>query len=238
MFLEARDIGYIRRIPSRKINIVGQVAEHKSATTMSLNDLKTLKRYLTDNEPDSNANLFTLTQVYTGARYSEVAGLQWSDIDFDNQQIIVDEAYDEKEKKLKEPKSKAGNRRIDVDINLLKLLRRHKVTQAKLIIANKLRNPQNFIFVNNKDGFPISNSFVNRYIRESCEKSEIARISSHTLRHARTDFLILSGADPLYVKDQLGHEDIETTLKHYTSLSVELRTKSRDAVRQLEKQLL
>lgn len=239
MFLEAYDMGYIRINPTRGIKIGGTDNKRKGAVTLSMEHLRTLKNYLTNDVAESNVNLFVLTQLLTGARYQEVAALEWLDIDFNNLQIDINKAYDYATKKrIKEPKSFAGYRKIDISEELAKTLKRHKVRQSRLVLQNKIRNPRQFVFVNNINGFPISNSFVNRYIKDTCLALGIPVISSHSLRHARTDFLILSGADPLYVKNQLGHEDYNTTLKHYASLNADLVKKSREAVMVLEQDIL
>jgi len=238
MFLEAFENGYIRINPTRKIAINGAKPKHVTVPTLSIADLGKLKnRVMFD--ADSNVKNFVLLQMMTGARYQEIAALKWTDVDFDDCYIDINKAFVYIGKTgFKEPKTKSGYRKINCDANTLQLLKRHKIFQSKKMLMRKLRNPYNLIFPNNKDGMPISNTFVNNYLKEACEKAGIARISSHGLRHARTDLLILSGADPLYVKDQLGHEDYNTTLKFYASLSDEIKTKNRNAVEQTEKEFL
>ena len=75
------------------------------------------------------------------------------------------------------------------------------------VLRGDLRNPQNFVLLV-KNSWPISNSSVNKYIKETCELANIERISSHSFRHARSDLLILAEADPIYIKTQLGHKEI------------------------------
>ncbi|MEG0619194.1 MAG: tyrosine-type recombinase/integrase [Bacilli bacterium] len=93
-------------------------------------------------------------------------------------------------------------------------------------------NKFNLVFVNEKIHWPISNSYVNGVIKEICEKSKIARGSSHSFRHARTDYFILSGADSIYIKDQLDYENISTTLKHYAQMNKYLRVKNKDILKE------
>lgn len=239
MFLEAYEAGLININPTRNISFKGTKPVHPCVKTLSVEETKKLKHYLLNTEL-ANVNTFVLLQLLTGCRYQEIAALTWKDIDFKNNTIDINKAYEYAGgfKGFKEPKSPAGYRTVDVDKDGLEVVRRHKIEQSKLLLAKKLRNPFNLLFPNNCSGWPISNSFVNRNLILLCKAVDVPRSSSHTLRHARTDFLILSGADPLYVKDQLGHEDYNTTLKHYASLSKEIRDKSRIAVKELEKNVL
>ncbi|MFU1845183.1 site-specific integrase, partial [Enterococcus faecium] len=74
-------------------------------------------------------------------------------------------------------KSEAGVRNIDVPSSLFYYLKKYEMEQKKKILRGDLRNPQNFVFVSKKNSWPISNSSVNKYIKETCELANIERIS-------------------------------------------------------------
>lgn len=227
MFIEAYDMGYINLNPTRGIKISGQKVVNSKAKTLSFDDLIRVKEEILSFE-DTTEKYFLLTQIYTGARYQEVAALTWDDILFEDNQINIDKAYEYTGvKRFKEPKSPAGYRKIDVNEHLMELLKIQKERIDDLVTNKKIRNKFNLVFPNEKDNYPISNPKINGVITEMCDKMKITKVSSHTFRHARTDFLILSGADPIYIKDQLGHEDITTTLKHYAQMNDDLREKNK-----------
>lgn len=227
MFIEAYDMGYVNLNPTKGIKISGQKVTKLRAKTLSFDDLIRVKKEILAFE-EITVKYFLLTQIYTGARYQEVAALTWDDILFKDKQINIDKAYEYAGvRRFKEPKSPAGYRKIDVNSHLMELLKIQKKRIDELVKNKKIRNKFNLVFPNQKDSYPISNSYVNGVIVDLCNRMEIDRISSHTFRHARTDFLILSGADPLYIKDQIGHEDITTTLKHYAQMNEDLRDKNK-----------
>lgn len=67
---------------------------------------------------------------------------------------------------------------------------------------------------------PESFKYASRVIRYELEESEF---DYHTLRHTHTTLLIEHGADVKYVSERLGHKDINTTLKIYTSVTDKMR---------------
>lgn len=228
MFLEAIDMQIITANPTRNIKISGdEEPEHKSNLTISLEDTEKFKNELLS-RADSVSKFFILTQLYTGCRYQEAAALTWDDLDQENGIIHITKAfkYDGGEKRIGPTKSKAGVRSVDVPSSLFQELRRYKLHQKELMIAGRLINPKNFVFCNDRDTWPISNSVVNKMIRMVCESAGIPRISSHSLRHGKIDALILADADLIYIKDQVGHRQISQSWE-YASASNESREKNK-----------
>ena len=225
--LEAIDMGYIRTNPTRNVKITGRTAVHSTMTTLSQQDAEKLKNTILG-ASETAAKYFCLVQFYTGARYQEVAALKWdSDIDEENEQIIIDEAfkYDGGIYRFGSTKTNAGYRKIDVHKNLFKYLKKWKTVQAQEILSGKLLNPYNLLFVTNNT-YPISNSAINKYLKYWCEKAGVPRIRTHSFRHIRSDFFTLSEADPIYIKDQLGHASIQQSYE-YASATEERRLKNK-----------
>lgn len=88
MFLEALDMQYIHSNPTRNIKLTGQVPEKKSNKTISIDDLTKFKEALLSRE-NTTSKYFILVQLYTGARYQEVAALTWDRIDESNEVIKI-----------------------------------------------------------------------------------------------------------------------------------------------------
>lgn len=225
--LEAIDMQYIQTNPARKATITGRQATHDSEVTLSQADAKKLIDTISQ-APDTVSKYFCLVQFYTGARYQEVAALKWKDdIDEANEQIIIDEAfkYAMNEFSFGDTKSEAGVRKIDVHKNLFPYLRKWKAIQAKDILSGKLRNPKGLLFVS-RNTWPISNSAVNKYLKEWCKIAGVPRIRTHSFRHIRSDFFILSDSDPIYIQSQLGHANIQQSYE-YASATEESRAKNK-----------
>lgn len=238
MFLEAIDMQYIHNNPTRNIKIVGQKPVHQSEKTISYEDTKKFRAALMNKE-DSPSRFFLLTQLHTGSRYQEVAALTWDDLIEEKEMIYIDKAfkYAGREKKFGPTKSEAGVRYVDVPASLFSELKRHRLSQRKDILSGKLKNPRNLVFCNYKDTWPISNSAINKYLKEVCELAEIARISSHSLRHARIDAMILAENDPVYIKSQIGHKEITQSYK-YASDTKENRLKNKQKLQEYLKDIL
>ncbi|GCF92463.1 site-specific integrase [Enterococcus florum] len=238
MFIEALDMQYIHTNPTRNIKLVGQVPEHKSQKTISYEDMQKFRSALLSRE-DTPSKFFVLVQIYTGCRYQEVAALTWDDLNEEDETISIRRAfkYDAGHKRFGPTKSDAGIRETDAPSYLFAQLKRFHIKQKEDMLSRRIRNPQNLIFVNDKDGWPISNSAVNKYIKETCELAEVKQISTHSFRHAKSDFLIMAEADPIYIKAQLGHKDI-TQSYEYASSTKENRRKNKRKAEQFLRELL
>ncbi|EOH86747.1 tyrosine-type recombinase/integrase [Enterococcus pallens] len=238
MFIEALDMQYIHSNPTRNIKIVGQKAVHLSEKTISFEDMKKFKEALLSRE-DTTSKYFILTQMYTGCRYQEIAALGWEHLNEDDETISIVRAYktDGGVKRFGPPKSDAGIRDLDVPKTLFSYLRSYHTKQKEAVLSRKIRNPQDLLFVSNIDMWPISVSAVDKYIKETCELAEIKRISSHSFRHAKSDFLIMAEADPIYIKSQLGHKEI-TQSYEYASSTKENRSKNKQKSEQFLRDLI
>ena len=79
---------YIHSNPTRNIKLTGQIPEKKSNKTISIDDLTKFKEALLSRE-NTTSKYFILVQLYTGARYQEVAALTWDSIDESNEVIKI-----------------------------------------------------------------------------------------------------------------------------------------------------
>lgn len=230
MFLEAMDMTYISMNPTRKATIKGNKPEHKSARTVSHGDLVQFTKTLLQRE-DTTSKFLVLVHIYVGPRYGEVAALTWDDLHPESETISINKSfkYDGGLKRFGPPKSEAGVRDVDAPAILFSQLRMHKRAQAQEMISGKLKNPRNLIFVNTKDGWPISNTAVNKYIKETCNLAGVPRISTHSFRHAKIDSMILAEADPVYMISQIGHKSVSQSYE-YASNTQENREKNKGKV--------
>lgn len=228
MILEAMDMQYISSNPTRNVKIIGHEAIHLTVKTLTQEDAKKLMLAIS-NAPDSISKYFCIVQFYTGARYQEVAALKWKDdIDEENEQIIIDEAfkYDKGDFRFGKTKTESGMRKIDVHKHLFAYLRKWKAIQGKDILSGKVVNPHGLLFPSD-NVWPISNSAINKYLKYWCSEAGVPRIRTHSFRHIRSDFLLLSETDPVYIMSQLGHASVQQSYE-YASDTSDRRKKNKE----------
>lgn len=142
----------------------------------------------------------------TGLRFSEVLGLTWDCIDFDNKLISVHQQLDRKTKKLKlKTKTQHGMREVSLSNQQIAILKKHKSSQK----------PETNIVCSNQLGGFLNQSNVRRAKTSICNKAKIEDISFHEIRHTHATMLIEIGEPIKYVQERLGHSDIKTTLNFY-----------------------
>lgn len=178
----------------------------------------------------------------SGCRKSELAGLQWSDVDMAQGRILVRQQLltGGRAPVFVPPKGKRA-RTIDLAPETVDFLRAYKKHQAAL----KLRHRQEFhdhglVFC--KDwlevarkhdtlGDPLQvNNLGQREFARLIAAAQVKPITLHGLRHTCASLLLLAGVPPNVVQQRLGHKRIEITLSTYAHV---LPGQQRDAARRL-----
>lgn len=137
--------------------------------------------------------------VHTGMRKSEILGLKWSQINFEQGIITILESKNEE------------RRDIPMDETIKSIL--------------KGIEPNNDLVFPNKKGKRIDNVFLYRAFNEALEKSEIGDFRIHDLRHTFASNLVMEGIDLNAVRELLGHKDLKMTLR-YAHLAPNYRAKA------------
>lgn len=150
---------------------------------------------------------------YTGLRKGESLALNWNDIDFDKNTVIVNKNYDSRAKKLITPKTKSSYRTISFDKSLKSLLLEFKDYQKSVIKGYK---DSFFIFGNGVD--PWYDTTIERIKNHYCKLAGVKQIRIHDFRHSHASLLINNGANILIVSKRLGHGNINMTLNIYSHL--------------------
>jgi len=174
--------------------------------------------------------------LLTGMRQGEQFGLQWPDIDFENDVIRVRHSlfwnFGKSQPKnaqgrkfmLITPKSRYAVRDIDLSLELKKLLRLHYLKS----------NKQGFVFKSSR-GTPICpNNFYSRTFKPAVRVIDKPHLRWHDLRHTYGSLLLDQGEDLVYVSRQLGHSNISITADVYSHL---IRKHRPEAVAKLDKLL-
>lgn len=226
---EAQDSGLLRGNPTRNIKIIGRDTSGEKKRTLTMAEWKKLLQVVLEAK-DSSSKYAALTMMFTGARFQEIDGLKTSDVKFKEKVIDINKAFDYKRTKNYVPTKTVGSKRtIDIPEPLYDILKNYITTirRGNKIVAIHSDSEMDMFLFPNDLGVPITNKAINKFITRQCKKAKIDRITSHAFRHAKTDMLVLAGADMVYTQKQLGHADPATTLKYYSELNVDIREKNK-----------
>ncbi len=166
------------------------------------------------NIPEPRRTL-TLSDAATALRVSELLGLIWMDLDFEELVIHVRRAY--VWGRLKEPKSKASKAPVPM----------HPLLAGFLLAwreRTKYAKNGDFVFpsVKLKGKKPLSASImVQNYLRPAAVRAGVipaewkGRFGFHNFRHSLATALVKLKVDPKTVQGVLRHEDFGTTMELY-----------------------
>ena len=160
------------------------------------------------------------TACMTGLRRSELAGLQWPDIDFDAGVLSVKRARTQVEGKpiLKAPKSAASRRAVDLDTETVAVLKRWKVAQLEeRLRAGTAWEPGEWVFTD-EIGAPWRPDALTRAFQKAAKAGGLPPTDIKGLRHAHATALLRAGVHPKVVQERLGHSSITITMDTYSSV--------------------
>lgn len=160
-------------------------------------------------------------------RKNELCGLAWKHIDLDAGEVTVDRQLTGGGSEPTYGPPKNGlSRAITITPEMVKLLRIHKRTQAKLKMANRTTYADHgLVFAKeygdlrqrlDKLGHPLqANNLGERRFARLCTVAKVRKITFHGRRHTCATLLLADG-EPLHiVAERLGHHDVGVTLKVY-----------------------
>ena len=143
----------------------------------------------------------------TGARYSEIANIEWLRIDLASRTIHL-----WRQKVQNENVLYMTDRVFDV-------LSRRDVTKAS-----------QFVFCNRNGD---ARGYSAMSIRKAIKRAGLRDCRIHTLRHTHASRLIQNGMSVYEVKEILGHSDIKTTLRYAHLEQRQVTSKARDVINHL-----
>jgi integrase len=144
----------------------------------------------------------------TGARYSEIAGLEWRQVHLESCTIGL-------------WRSKVQNESV-----LYMTDRAFQILQRRL---SECRGSQH-VFQNKKGG---KRGYASIAIRKAIRRAELADCCIHTLRHTHASRLVQNGITVYEVKEVLGHTDIKTTMRYAHLERQEVLSRARDVINRL-----
>ncbi|MGG0177186.1 tyrosine-type recombinase/integrase [Gottfriedia acidiceleris] len=169
----------------------------------------------------------------TGVRRGELLALRWSNIDFKENTLLINEALTRtKEHGLlfKEPKSKNSNRKILIPESIVELLKQLKEEQVKIKLQLGNNYHANDLVVATYDGKPIDPRNLVRKFKQITEIAGLKKIAFHGLRHSNATLLMNKGVNPKIVSVRLGHSNIGITLDLYSHTDLEIQKRATESL--------
>lgn len=229
VFSYAVKMGVVAENPCSKVTIPkGEVKEKQIYTPAEV------ERFLTllNNEPLKYRTFFYL-MIYSGFRRGEMLGLEWKDVDFENNIISVRRTSNYTAKKgvyTDTTKTKRSQRTLKFPQFIMDMLKEYKDEQdaEALRLANRWVETDR-LYVK-WDGRPMQNGTPYFWLGEFCEKHDLPFYGLHSFRHLFCSLLVNQGVDIVTVSGALGHSCVSTTSNIYCHMLQEAQAKVSDAV--------
>ncbi len=158
-----------------------------------------------------------------GMRQGEILGLTWDALDFDSGTLRLYQQLQRakigagpREFLLQTTKTKAGERTLQLDADLVALLRAHKQNQDEehALCGDQWKNRLNLVFVT-ETGAPIHVSDLQKQFKTALKKAGVPMIRFHDLRHTAATLMLADGVPLVTVSKVLGHSSPAITATIY-----------------------
>jgi len=161
--------------------------------------------------------------IFYGLRRSEVLGLKWGAVDFDNNTFDIKHTVVRVDKVLHKKdstKNDSSYRTLPMPDIITEMLHRIKAKQEhyRLLQPNDYVD-EGYIFTR-ENGQLISPNYVTKYFKTILTKNNLPVIRLHDLRHSTASYLLYLGFSMKEISVWLGHGDIGITMNLYTHLDM------------------
>lgn len=174
-----------------------------------------------------------------GLRPAEVAGLSWSDIDFEAETLTVritrtlvatDAGMVVVEKG---PKSKSGRRTLPLPAPVTAALKTLKATQAKdRLLAGEAYTDSGYVLVDEL-GMPQRTDWLRRQAYKLMAAATVRKVRLYDARHSALTYLATNGVPDVIVSAWAGHSDLSLAKRVYVHPVAEDLEQGRDAFARL-----
>jgi len=163
-----------------------------------------------------------LTFMY-GLRRSELMGLKWSAIDFDNNSlsichtVVLQNVIVAKDK----TKNQSSHRTYPLLDDVREILLKRKAQQAEYKkLFGDCYTDTGYVFTK-EDGNTYYPSYPSHMLQKAIKNNDLPHIRWHDLRHSTASMLIEKGWSMKDISEWLGHADIQTSMNIYGHISIE-----------------
>ena len=187
---------------------------------------------LLNDEPLKYRTFFNL-MIYSGFRRGEMLGLEWKDVDFENNIISVRRTSNYTAKKgvyTDTTKTRKSQRTLKFPQEIMDMLKEYKAEQDEQALKFGDKWVETDRLYTKWNGEPMQNGTPYFWLGEFCEKHDLPFYGLHSFRHLFASLLVNQGVDIVTVSGALGHSTVSTTSNIYCHMLEESRAKVSDAV--------
>ena len=201
----------LKQISGRALGEIQDVEPPKETPfesgTLTWEDIPTFFKHI----DDPQYSTCFLLAMQTGLRRSELAGLQWQDVDLKVGAISVRRTLVKLPSggvSKSTPKSKIG-RSITLPSQSIEALRVHRGRQGNL------PGNGNFVFCHS-EGTPLDPNQITKKFKQVARAAGIVNLRLHDLRHTHATLLLKENTNLKVTSERLGHSNIAITAKLYS----------------------
>lgn len=220
----------IRENPAAYVQMPKEKIREKKSKIISEENYKRILSFV-ETEP-ALANMIQIGW-HTGMRCSEICGLTWDNVDFDNKVIHVKNNLLKKGKELElcSLKTTSSYRDIYFGKELEALLRKQRKLEniKRLEYGEYWKNDFNLVCTRENGKAYYANLVTKRC--SNISKALGIDFTFHMLRHTNGTRMLEAGVQEKVIQERLGHASINTTMNVYVKSTEEL---NRDAAEKLE----
>lgn len=222
--------GMIESNPCTEIFVPKGTKKEKQIYTVD--EMKQLFK-LANAEGTLNYRAFLTLAVYSGFRNGELMGLEWKDVDWENNVIsvrrtsnytVTDGNYTDT------PKTKSSIRSLKLPqqvFDVLSELRESQLKNKENLGTKWIDSDRLFV---TEVGKPLHRGSPYKWQREFTERHGMRFCDIHSLRHFNATVLINAGVDTATVSSALGHSNISTTTNIYFHAIREAQARTGEAI--------
>jgi integrase len=182
-----------------------------------------------------------LTAIFTGLRASELRGLTWEHVDFEQNVILVRQRADF-QNRMGPPKTKAGRRDVPMAPILSSTLKAWKLASKPntlgLVFPTRRGTIHTCSNIHKRCWGPLQHKLgLVKIVEVKGKTIETTLFTFHSLRHAAASLFIEQGWSPKKVQSVMGHSSIAVTFDVYGHLWKDTES-DRQAMAQIEARLL
>lgn len=163
--------------------------------------------------------VITALLIDTGARRGEIAGLQWSYVNFKDGGIDIRnnlQYTSERGIYLEDTTKNMENHFVSVAPEIMKLLNVYRKEQLEYKLqCGDFWQETGYCFTQN-NGLPIHPNSLNGWFTIFSKKYNLPHINPHKFRHTQASLLYSLGEDPVTISKRLGHKKVSTTQDIYS----------------------
>ena len=170
-------------------------------------------------EGDPLRNIVYITTLY-GLRRSEVLGLRWDSINFDNDTLEIKYTVSKVTKEISKNKTKplSSHRTYPLLPQAKEIFLKEKAEEeSNERFFGKGYDKNDYVF-KWPDGHRFSSDYVSQHFTKIVRRNGLASITFHGLRHSCASMLVNDGFNPKDIQEWLGHSDVRTTMNIYGHL--------------------